>query len=306
MVRVARLYHEVGRRQADIASDLHISQARVSRLLKRAAELGIVRTTVTVPGGVHADLEEALEERFGLGEAVVVDALGGEHDVARALGDAAAGYLESTLMGGERVGISSWSGNLLATVEAMRPSQTQVAEQVVQLLGGTGVPGVQLQANRLITLFAAATGAMPVLLPGPSLLGTVEARRALARDPAVEQVSRLWGALTTALVGVGTLKPSELLEQSGSGVSEADQAVLRAAGAVGDVCLRFFDAAGSLVESAVDQRVLGISPSQLKAIPRRIGVAGGARKVSALRGALLGGWVNVLITDSDAAEQLLA
>ena len=46
ITKVARMYHERGVRQTDIAGTLHISQARVSRLLKRAAELGIVRTVV--------------------------------------------------------------------------------------------------------------------------------------------------------------------------------------------------------------------------------------------------------------------
>ena len=49
MVKVARLYHEHDVRQPEIARRLHISQARVSRLLKQAEADGIVRTTVVVP-----------------------------------------------------------------------------------------------------------------------------------------------------------------------------------------------------------------------------------------------------------------
>ena len=73
ITKVARMYHERGIRQTDIADNLHISQARVSRLLKRAAELGIVRTVVAVAPGVHTEVEEALEEKYDLAEAVVVD-----------------------------------------------------------------------------------------------------------------------------------------------------------------------------------------------------------------------------------------
>jgi DNA-binding transcriptional regulator LsrR (DeoR family) len=52
MTKVARLYHEHGVRQPEIAPRLHVSQARISRLLKRAEQEGIVRTTVVVPEGV--------------------------------------------------------------------------------------------------------------------------------------------------------------------------------------------------------------------------------------------------------------
>ena len=78
MVKVARMYHERGRKQAQIAGELHITQARVSRLLRRAADTGIVKTVVSSPAGVHTDLEERLEQRYGLIEAVVVDALSSE------------------------------------------------------------------------------------------------------------------------------------------------------------------------------------------------------------------------------------
>src|SRR3954463_16680758 len=73
MVKVARLYHEHGIRQPEISRRLHISQARVSRLLKQAELEGIVRTTVVVPEGVLTGLEDVMEQAYGLREAVVVE-----------------------------------------------------------------------------------------------------------------------------------------------------------------------------------------------------------------------------------------
>ena len=73
MVRVARMYHEHGIRQPQIAEQLHISQAKVSRLLKRAEDAGIVRVTVHPPLGFFSDLEEALVEKYGLADAVVAE-----------------------------------------------------------------------------------------------------------------------------------------------------------------------------------------------------------------------------------------
>ena len=71
---------------------------------------------------------------------------------------------------------------------------------------------------------------------------------------------------------------------------------MRELGAVGDVCFRFFDADG--VRSVeIDQRLIGIGSDDLVKIPRRIGVAGGERKFTAIRAALRGRWINVLITD---------
>ena len=75
---------------------------------------------------------------------------------------------------------------------------------------------------------------------------------------------------------------------------------------VGDICMRFFDAKGQIVDSPFDERVIGITLPELKAVPHVIGVAGGARKTATIYGALVGGWVDTFITDKFTAERLLS
>src|ERR1700751_2746300 len=76
MTRVARLYYEDRLIQSEIATKLGITQVAVSRLLKKAEENGIVRTTVVTPPGAFAELEETLEQRFGLSQVIVGEAPG--------------------------------------------------------------------------------------------------------------------------------------------------------------------------------------------------------------------------------------
>src|SRR5690625_1206394 len=71
LVKIARMYHEQGLRQPEIAARLHISQSRVSRFLKEAGALGIVRTVVVPPPGTFSELEEAVQEKYGLTDVVV-------------------------------------------------------------------------------------------------------------------------------------------------------------------------------------------------------------------------------------------
>jgi DNA-binding transcriptional regulator LsrR (DeoR family) len=305
ITKVARMYHERGVRQVDIADTLHISQARVSRLLKRAAELGIVRTVVAVAPGVHTQIEEALEERYGLSEALVVDVEGTDEEIIAGLGSAGATYLETTLTGGERIGISSWSQTLLAVVDRMRPFRVSGAESVVQLMGGFGNSSVQTQGNRLLTEFARLVGATAILVQAPALVGNRTVRESLLNDPAMESVAKDWANLTMAIAGIGSLPPSPLLRASGNAADLADQDRLHAAGAVGDVCQRFFDSDGKHVPSALDDRVVGIDADTLREIPRRVGIAGGESKHKAISAAIKGSWVNVLITDTGTASALL-
>lgn len=307
LTKVARMYHERGMRQPQIAAHLHISQPRVSRLLKQAVAAGIVRTAVITPRGVHAELEEAVEERYGLSEVVVADTDGLTDEVAvtQAIAAAAAVYLETTLARDDRVGISSWSATLLATVDAMHPAPSLAAERVVQILGGVGTSAAQSLATRLTGGLARNTRADAVYLVAPGLVATAEMRTALLQEPSIAAVLRACEDLTVALVGVGSLEPSTLLRQSGNAIADEEENRLRELGAIGDVCMRFFDANGRHIASELDDRVLGISAGTLRNVPRRVGVAGGERKWTAIRAALLGGWLSVLITDQATAAELI-
>jgi DNA-binding transcriptional regulator LsrR (DeoR family) len=49
---------------------------------------------------------------------------------------------------------------------------------------------------------------------------------------------------------------------------------------------------------------VSITPADLMKVARRVGVAGGASKYRAIRAALLGGWVNLIVTDLETARGL--
>lgn len=310
IVKVSRLYHEQGLRQPEIAARLNMSQSRVSRLLKEGVEEGIVRTIVVEPPGMFSALEEELRAAYGLRDVVVagVDEEDVESDTAilSAIGSAGARYLESTMLPNDRVGLSSWSTSLLAVVDAMTPRPTSTAESIVQVIGGVGDPSAQVQATRLAERLARFTGATIHYFPAPGVVASKQVRDSLLSDPQIATVRDSWRNLTMALVGIGSAEPSPLLVSSGNTLPEHDLIRLAELGAVGDVCLNFFNADGVLVESDLTGRTLGIDAATLKAIPRRIGVAGGPRKVAAIRAALAGGWCDVLITDSNTARALLS
>ena len=305
MAKIAYLYHERGLKQPEIASQLGLSQARVSRLLKQAETVGIVRTTVHPPLGVFTDLEEQIERKYGLREAVVVDTGSEEDAVIPFLGASAALYLQTALVGARRIGISSWSETLLATVNVMRPVPQSSTEQVVQVLGGLGTPSSQAYATRLTERLAQLLNAQALFLPVPGVVASSEARAALVQDPNIRAVFSTFDDLSLVLLGIGSLAPSKLIRESGNVVSPADQEALRAVGAVGDVCQRFFDGQGVYQPLPLSDRILGISAEQLRRVPRRVGVAGGSSKFAAIRAAARGGWIDTLITDHHVAHRLL-
>jgi DNA-binding transcriptional regulator LsrR (DeoR family) len=305
MVRVARLYYEQELGQPEIAAQLDLSQSSVSRLLKRARQEQIVRISVTAPMGTYAELEEALERTYGLKEAIVVDTIDGDDErVLREIGAAAAFYLETTLKPGEVIGISSWSATILAMVDAMQPVSRISDVRVVQILGGVGNTKANVFATQLISRLASLVRGEATMLPAPGVVGSVQARQILLEDAYVFSAMQMFNQVTLALVGIGTVEPSGLLASSGNIFSSQELDMLRNAGAVGDICLRFFDNSGNSVSTPLNDRVIGMELQQLQRVNRAVGVAGGRRKLEAIRGALEGHWINVLITDRVTAEHL--
>jgi len=304
MTKVARMYYEQSLRQTEIMDRLNMSQSTISRLLKRAEKAGIVRIAVSIPSGAHPDLEEALQERYGLKEAIVIDSIDDDEQIVRDLGPAAAYYVETTLRPHDVVGLSSWSAALLAMVDAMQPSSRTAGVQVVQILGGVGNPSAEVHATHLTRRFANLVGGTATLLPAPGVVGSAEARRVMLRDHFVNEATRLMSSVTLALVGIGAIEPSRMLAASGNVFSAAELETLRDQGAVGDICLRFFDPDGVPVVTPLNDRVIGMDLAQLRETPRVVAVAGGSRKTAAIRGALAGKLINVLITDRNTAGRL--
>lgn len=305
VARVARMYYEWDMRQSEIAQQLDLSQATVSRLLNRSKEEGIIRISINLPSGVYTELEEILVKKFGLRDAIVVDSLeDNEKLIQRDLGAAAAYYLESAIRPNEIIGISSWSSTLLSMVDALHPLQRKPGVKVIQILGGVGNPSVEAQATRLTSRMAQLVNGDAVFLPVSGVLATEAARDILMADETTQQSIRLFDHVATALVGIGAIDPSPLLAQSGNIFSPKELDLLRQKKAVGDILLRFFDQDGKLVETGLEKRVISMSLEQLTKVSRVVGVAGGSRKYAAILGALRGHWINILITDHFTASRL--
>jgi DNA-binding transcriptional regulator LsrR (DeoR family) len=299
------MYYEWEKSQAEIARQLGLSQATVSRLLSRSKEEGIIRISVNLPNGVYTELEETLVKKFGLQDAIVVDSLeDNERMIQRDLGAATAYYLESAIRPNEVIGISSWSATLLAMVDALHPTPRKPGVKVVQILGGVGSPSVEAHATRLTSRMAQLVKGEAIYLPVSGVLATEAARDILVADEVVQQAIRLFDHVTTALVGVGAIDPSPLLAQSGNIFAPQELDLLRQEKAVGDILLRFFDQNGKLVETGLEKRVISMSLEQLSKVSRAVGVAGGSRKYAAILGALRGHWINILVTDHFTAKRL--
>jgi DNA-binding transcriptional regulator LsrR (DeoR family) len=142
------------------------------------------------------------------------------------------------------------------------------------------------------------------LLPAQSIERSVEDRRRLLNSGEVAEVVAKFGEVDVALVGIGALEPSQLLMNSGNYYQEDMLRLLAGRGAVGDICLHYFNAQGDAVLADDEDPVIGMPLPQVRECTRVVALAGGSEKVAAIKGALEGRYIDVLITDRLVAEHL--
>jgi DNA-binding transcriptional regulator LsrR (DeoR family) len=126
----------------------------------------------------------------------------------------------------------------------------------------------------------------------------------LSQDPYVRETLELFDKITVALVGIGSVEPSALVASSGNTLSGEELGIIQGKGAIGDICLRFYDAIGRQVKDPFGNRVIGIDLERLRRIRTAVGIAGGKRKFAAILGGLRGKWINTLVTDQYTADRL--
>lgn len=316
MIKVGFLYYEHEYKQSEIAERLHLSRPKVSRLLRKARDQGIVQISVVPPGDDHVELETALEEQFGIDEALVVGATPGstatdgangnsvtnEAFLKRQIGRGAARYLRRSIEENDVLGIT-WGTTLQAMVESMHKTPVE-GVRVVQTLGGVGPPEAEAHAADLSRQLAHLLEARLTPLPAPGIVGSREAREVMFSDQHVQAALERFSQITTAYVGIGALSTNPIFSDDPA-VSPDAREKLDRAGAVGDIAMRFFDVEGHVTHASFEEGIIGITLEQLSTVERVVGVAGGNEKTQAIRGALCGGLIDVLITDHSTASRLV-
>lgn len=298
---VARRYYIEDKQKNEIADEMGISRFKVARLLDEARASGIVHIHVDLPSQFDLALGDELAQAFGLRRGIVVRAADGDPALtASLLASGAARHLASMVKPTDVLGIS-WGSSLNQVVsfaDGLPPID------VVQLVGGASAGGMDVGGVELVRRLASKTGGTGFPLHAPLLVRTAGMASELRNDPSLQAVTRGYGRLTVALVGIGSWDPprSSLLAEIG----DADRAELLAQGAVGDVCTFVVGPDGRELRSPALDRTVGVTRDELRRVPEVIAVAGGPGKAAGIAAVLRSGLVNSLVTDSDCARLLLA
>jgi DNA-binding transcriptional regulator LsrR (DeoR family) len=288
LIQVAQLYYIKNLSQHEIAQQLGVSRSLIALYLKRAREQNIVSVEIINPLDRCEDLALLLQKRTGISKVNVVQSSLNPALTLRAVGASVARYLENLVQDGNLVGLG-WGRTIMEVVNQLAPSNPRQIE-VIPLLGESSNTGSYTEMNQMVLQAARSFGGQPYFLLVPMVVETKELRIAILRDEAARMVTERWEKLDIACFGIGSLPPAQ-----GQILYIGEENIRRFLEdeAVGDICARYYNLRGELIDSPINERLLGIQPRQLHNARIRIVAATGTDKAKAV----LGGIRTDLITD---------
>ncbi|WP_137626317.1 sugar-binding transcriptional regulator [Lactiplantibacillus pingfangensis] len=302
-LKVCHLYYEDGLSQGEIASKLSISRPTISRLLQFARDHGLLKIEIMDPLKDLDVLAAQLEKKYHLKKVILIfDATNDLEAINPKIGVAAADYLETIVKDGDSIGIS-WGETLESVANHLHPSKTNNVS-VVQLKGSVSGSEMNNFANDIINKFSNAFHTDAVNLPLPVIFDNATTKQVVMQDRFINDIIQKGINTNIALFTSGTVRDDAMLFNLGY-LSNGEISRLQEQ-AVGDIVSRFLTATGEIANSGINDRTVGIPLSALHNKDYSILISGSSRKVASIRGALLGGYANVLITDSQTAAALLA
>ena len=312
LIKVAELYYRDGLSQQEIAQKLHTSRTSISRALIQARNEGYVQIRIQYPEQSNLGLERELEEKYGLTEALIaVPAYdqSSDQEVAFQAVDYTLRVLKKNMVLG-----MTWGRAMHGFVEQLAQDERlrSLSFRNVKIVPFLGTPGVtQLDSwdattysNTLATKVGNLLHCASYNLSAPMYVDGEKEKELIEGIDEISKVLHMAETADMALIGIGSMQKDSSIIKAGIRTEEEYKELMQK-GAVGEIVGRIYDKNGQMVDEDLQRKMIGISLDKIAKIPVRVGISYGKDKIEAIKGAIAGGLVNVLVTDVPTAELLL-
>ncbi|MDR1852536.1 MAG: transcriptional regulator [Propionibacteriaceae bacterium] len=306
MYQAATRYYIQGETMESISHQLQLSRSSVSRLLKEARKTGLVRISIADQIGSQSPIATRLADLFGVRVHIAwVRENANEDFRLDAVSRLAGKILTDAVDDHQMIGVA-WGVTLSAVVKHLG-NRPLVGSTVVQINGGgnqfsSGIPYV----GEIMNAISDAYDCKVVLFPTPAFFDHEETREWMWQESSVKVLLDMHKQLDLAVFGVGSLGakiPSRVY--SGGYLDHETIIALQKDGVVGDICTVLLRQDGSYQDIALNRRATGMTPAELRQIPRRLCVVADPSRAPAVLGALRAGVATDLILDEGTARAVL-
>ena len=303
MIEIATLYYEYDMTQSEIAKRYYISRTKVSRILTKARELGIVEIKVNRLLNRNYYLEDYIKEKYNLKKVFLYDGSTNQNgEIMKGAVTLAGEYLEQRITEKMIVGIS-WGYTVSKAIDEIE-NTINLPISVVEIMGFASMANPLENGNNLANKLASKYNGYVYNMNSP-LFVDLDVKEKLLKDPAVSRALSIANKADLILTSLGILdfEPTSSL-WTGYMTNEMLNE-LKDQGAVGSIGARFFDRNGKILKNEWDKHCIGIKLEDIKKVDEVAVVAGGIKKSDAIIGALRGGFIDILISDSNTIKNIV-
>ncbi|MBD8515299.1 sugar-binding transcriptional regulator [Photobacterium sp. WH77] len=304
LTEIAILYYQQSATQEEISKKFGISRPKVSRLLRKAREEGIVEITVKFHPIHSAQLEQRLMDRFNLKRALIALDQPSAQEQRMQVSTLVSAYLDGYLR--DDVVVAVGQGQNVAAVADHPGIVSHRNARFVCAIGGTHRSGDTINADHICRRLAKKFGGTSETLYAPAYVDSEVTQQVFITHPNVSETLNQARKAEFALVGIGDMDENSHMVKLGCFTAKEFVEARLNDGIVGDIGgFDFFRLDGQQAGTLMRGRVVGLEMSDLHRIPNVIAMASESRKALAILGALRTGVIDVLATSASCAMALL-
>jgi len=305
LYRIAKSYYIDNLSQEQIAKCESISRPHVSRILAKARANGVVKFQVQMPTLDDTQaLADALREKLDLMDvrlaSVPSQSSYGQTSLSLGVATVAAASLPELLSESTNVGVG-WGYTIYETSSLLNQCATNQPLNFFPLVGSFGENNPYLQINVIANRFAEKFNAKSYYTIMPAIRDNK--KLAQIEEKSYLRLKQQWENLDTAIIGLGP-SPSNGIPLLAEASEEYHQQ-LQNSGTVGDILASFFYEDGRVLDTSEHYFQISLNLDALKQIDKVICLAGGEPKVDGIIAAARNNFFNVLVTDTNTAQQIL-
>lgn len=304
LAEVASLYYNENLSHQQIADKLFYSRTKVTRMLQKARDYGIVDIKVNIPMVRIRVLEEKLKKQLKLDDVIVLrDFNVDKTTMLKKLCELAANYVDQLIVDNMTIGVS-WGTTIYHFVEALKP-QKRANINVVQLVGAIAKnDDAKYDSAEIVRMLAAKFDANYTSLHAPLYVSEPSVAKALKDQDLIKESIEVANHADMIITGISDFTSfSHVRWEKHLSKSEKDHLLNQ--GAIGLIMARFINESGQVIQGKVNECTIGIELEQLRKIKNVICIASGQKKAKALLAAVSGKYVSRLIIDERLASEMI-
>ena len=307
IARVAEMFYVHGISQYEIAEKFNFSKAKVCRIIKEAKKRDIIVFSVKKFDKIKIDLEKSLEDKYGLKEVMIYPDSDlkdqDENLVFKEVGLLGFRYIERIIKDDLNIALT-WGKTLYHVIKNITPGK-KYDVNIFSTLGGVSLTKAEYQNNNLVQMLSERVGGKSYPIYLPLVLEKPEHKDLFLSESNIRKILGDTSKIDYYFAGLGTISEDSRMYTLG-GFDLAFLKSLSSKKIVGELGLNFFDIEGNFVNTGIEDRTINLSIEDIKKIKNKVIFCFGIEKVASLKALLNAHIVNVLITDSVTAENLMA